>query len=138
MEKELNLATAEYAKETATKEEKAVTTAADDVKEIVIEDEDETFDAVVELSQKFKFEGKIIDKIDLGGLATLSAKEGQTIEKLYRKITSGVNASPELTMDYAMAAASVLTGLPVEFFKSINIKDIVKIKNRVVNFLYSD
>lgn len=110
----------------------------DDVKEIIIEPEEEKIDNVVKLSQKYKFEGKVIEEIDLTGVEEVNGEMAQNVEKLYRKITKTPTASPEITLDYAMAMASTLTGLPVEFFKRINIKDIVKMKNRIVNFLYED
>lgn len=114
------------------------TSAADGVVKIEIPPEDEEVDNVVELSKKYEFEGKIIDKIDLTGLETVNGEMAQNIDKLYRKITKTPIASPEITPDYAMATASILTGLPVEFFKRISFKDITKMKNRIVNFLYGD
>lgn len=108
----------------------------DDITEIVITPEEEKVDNVIELSRKYRFEGEIIDKIDLSGIENVSGEKAQEIDKLYRKITQMPSASPELTPDYAMATASILTGLPAEFFKNISFKDITKMKNRIVNFLY--
>ena len=93
---------------------------------------------VVELSKKYRFEGEIIDTIDLSGIENITGEEAQVIDKLYRKITKNPSVTPELTLDYAMAAASILSGLPVEFFKHISMKDILKMKNRIINFLYAD
>lgn len=113
-------------------------TSADDVKEIVVDETAEAVDTVVLFSKKYKFEGKTIESVDLSGLADLSAEDGQDIERLYKKITKTYSTSPETTVDYAMAAASKITGLPVEFFKQVSLKDAVKIKNRVINFLYTE
>lgn len=110
----------------------------DDVEEIVLTTDDEAVDNVIKLSKKYKFEGKVIDTIDMTGIETVNGEMAQRVEKLYRKNTKNVTASPELTIDYAMAMASVLTGLPVEFFKRLNLKDLTKMKNRIVNFLYAD
>lgn len=62
----------------------------------------------------------------------------QDIEKLYRKIAKSASSTPELTIEYAMATASKLTDLPLEFYQRISGKDITKIKNRIINFLYSE
>lgn len=58
----------------------------------------------------------------------------QDIEKLYRKIAKSASSTPELTIEYAMATASKLTDLPLEFYQRISGKDITKIKNRIINF----
>ncbi len=109
----------------------------EDVEEINIDNEEEVSN-VVELSKKYRFEGEIIDTIDLSGIENITGEEAQVIDKLYRKITKNPSVTPELTLDYAMAAASILSGLPVEFFKHISMKDILKMKNRIINFLYAD
>ena len=119
------------------KPRKAVRTGGNTVK-IDISAEDETIDNVVEFTKRYDFEGKTIDKIDLSGIEDMSGATAQKVEQLYRKITKNISASPETTLDYAMAIASILTDLPVEFFKQINAKDLMKIKIRVVNFYYGD
>lgn len=110
----------------------------DEVEEIIITPEEEKVDNVIKLSKKYKFEGKIIEEIDLSGIENVSGETAQLIAELYRKNTKNVSATPEFTPEYAMATASIITGLPVEFFKHINFKDITKMKNRIVNFLYGD
>lgn len=110
----------------------------DDVEEIIITPEEEKIDNVIELSKKYKFEGEIIDKIDLTDIENVTGETAKKINKLYRKITDTPSTSPELTPDYAIATASILTGLPTHFFNRISIKDITKMKNRIVNFIYGD
>ena len=120
-------------------EELTVINNDDDVEEIIITPKDEEVDNVIELSKKYKFDSKIIDKIDLTGIEMISGEYAADIEKLYRKISkSPTQGSPEITLDYAIATASMLTGLPVEFFRQISFKDIIKMKNRIINFLYGD
>lgn len=99
---------------------------------------EETDDNIVTLSQPYSFEGEEIEKLDLRGVTDLSGKQLQKIEKLYRKITENVSASPETTIDYAVATAHVLTGYPAEFLLQMSGKDLVKIKTRVIAFLYGD
>ena len=45
------------------------------------------------------------------------------------------DASPELTMDFAFFAAMQATGLPLEFYYGLNMKDCMKVKMRVNYFL---
>lgn len=121
-----------------TEKSSAAVSSDDDVEEIIITPEEEKVDNVIKLSKKYKFEGKIIEEIDLSGIENVSGETAQRIAELYRKNTKNVSATPEFTPEYAMATASIITGLPVEFFKHINFKDITKMKNRIVNFLYGD
>lgn len=117
---------------------KTETTETADVVKIEIEEEEKQESSIIKLSKKYNFEGKIIDTIDLSKIKDMTTMEMQTIEHLYRKTTKNVASSPEVTLDYAIAAASVLTDLPIEFLKRISAKDAIKIKNRVINFLYSE
>ena len=116
---------------TAAEAEKAVV-------EITAEDEDETADLDVELSKIYKYEGETIERINLSGLEDISVEQQHAVDKLYRKITKNISSTPEFTPDYAVAMASVLTDLPLEFLKHISFKDKIKLKNAVMNFLYGD
>lgn len=115
--------------------------AANDDREVVnitIDDGDDKVDNVVKLSKIYHFEDRDIEEIDLTGLEDLTGAMSQKIESLYRKTTKNISAQPEITLDYAMATASILTDLPVEFFRQISSKDLTKIKSRIINFLYED
>lgn len=109
-----------------------------DVKVIKIDREEEKVDNIIKLSQKYSFEGEIIEQIDLTGLEDVTALQMQKAESKYRKITKNVSSTPELTLDYALAMANTLTGLPIEFLQRMSGKDATKIKSRVINFLYSE
>nr|DAW23834.1 MAG TPA: tail assembly chaperone protein [Caudoviricetes sp.] len=110
----------------------------DDVKVINVGTEEESVDNIVHLSQKYSFDDEIIETIDLRGIEDVSGADMQKAESLYRKITKNISSTPEITVDYAIAMAHVITGKPVEFFKNLNAKDVIRIKNRVVNFLYTE
>lgn len=121
-------------------EDKPVTAPTDEVTEVVIDAADEDkIDMIVKLHKPLKFEGEIYTEIDMSGISNITTNAARDIEKIYRKISKGsYDASPETTINWAIAATSVVTGLPVEFFNYLNIKDLVKMKNRVINFLYED
>lgn len=112
--------------------------AAKPVKEITVSEDEEKIDNVIELSTCYRFEGETIDKIDLTGIEDLNAATMQKAEQIYRKITKNVSTTPELTLDYALAIAHILTGYPLEFLKQMNGKDATKIKMCVINFLYGE
>lgn len=108
------------------------------IKEIVIEANNEINEDAVTLSTPVKFEGQVVKEIDMSRLKDMTGIDAQNIEKIYRKTTKNLSAAPETTTDYAIAAASYITELPVEFFKQLNLRDITKIKNRVINFIYAE
>lgn len=133
-------ATVESEKEkgAAVENAKVAKSTDEEIREVIIDETSEDDDAIVKLSTKVKFEGEIIESIDLSGIKDLTATDAQRIEKLYRKTTKSPSVTPEVTIDYAMAAASIITGKPLEFFKQLGIRDTIAIKNKVVNFLYAD
>lgn len=106
--------------------------------DIPAEAEDEDLDYIVELSSVYKFEGKLISKLDLRGLEAVNYFKMQEIDKVYKKLSPTFTSTPELTPEYAIAAAQVLTGLPLEFFKYLSGRDIRKIRTRVINFFYKE
>lgn len=110
----------------------------EDVVDIEIPEDEEKVDNIIKLSKAYKFEGEIIRELDLTGLEDINAITMQKIEAIYRKTAKNTATIPEITLDYALCAAHVVTGKPLEFFKRISGKDAVKIKSRVVNFLYSE
>ena len=111
----------------------------DDVIDVTIDDEDDEDDGIVQLSKSYKFDGQIIKEIDLSGLEDLGQKEAQNIDKIYKKFAKGnISVQPELTDEYAIVTAHHLTGLPLEFFTKMRHKDILKIRNRVINFTFGD
>ena len=105
---------------------------------VVDETRSEETTPVVKFSNTYNFEGKEIKEIDLSKLNELSGKDSKQIKKLYKKIADNTSVSPETTDEYAMAAASFITGLPLEFFEQIRLPDLVKIRLRVINFIFSD
>ena len=114
-------------------EVKNVATDTKKVVDIIIPEEEEKVDNIIKLSQTYNFEGEHISEVDLTNLENLNALQMQDIEKLYRKIAKSASSTPELTI-----TASKLTDLPLEFYQRISGKDITKIKNRIINFLYSE
>lgn len=113
---------------------------ADDVVEYVTADDgdDEEVDNVVKLSVVRAYEGEPIREIDLRGIEKLNAVDLQKIDQLYRKNTKKPSVMPETTVEYALSVAEYLTELPNFFLRKMPASDVLKIKNRVVNFFYRD
>lgn len=88
----------------------------------------------VKLSKPYKFEGKEITELDLNKLEDLTGADMIAINRMMKK-RGNTDASPELTMEFAFFAAMQATGLPLEFFYALSMKDSMKVKTRVNYFL---
>jgi len=100
------------------------------------EESDDEVDMYVKFSKPYVFEDDTYDGLDMSGLEKLTMDDLTEIEKKFYK--QGVASfNPENTATYAKIVAWKATGLPIEFFNQLPVKDIQKIKSRVVNFFYN-
>ncbi len=99
------------------------------------EEEDTGIDMYVKFRKPYVFEDDIYDGIDLSCLENLSAGDMLGIEKRFYKFGI-MSMNPENTATYAKIVAQKATGLPIEFFEGLPIREMLKIKSRVVNFFY--
>ncbi len=90
---------------------------------------------IIPLKEPILFEERQYDKIDLTGLKDIRAKDMIDIHRLMTK-AGNVNTVQELTLEYAMYMANIVTGLPVEFFDQIPPYAALAIKRCVVDFIY--
>lgn len=100
------------------------------------EGNDDSVDMYVKFSKPYIFEDDTYKGLDMSCLENLTTGDLMTIEKSYYKL--GITAiTPENTVAYAKIAAQKATGLPIEFFNQLPVKEMMKIKSRVVNFFYN-
>ncbi|MDO5397455.1 MAG: hypothetical protein Q4G33_05955 [bacterium] len=92
-------------------------------------------DDVIKFDNTYVFEGKEYSEIDLGDLDRFTAAMMDDAETLYRAITKNPLVQPEYTTGYSLCAASVLTGKPIEFFKGLSAREVMKIKGKIGGFL---
>lgn len=91
---------------------------------------------IVKLSKKYHFEDDDIDTVDLSGLETLTAEQAITAQKILTR-SGNVTTLLETNVEFCLIIASYASGLPVEFFKKLNLKDMTMVKNRVSGFFFS-
>ena len=92
---------------------------------------------IVKFTKPFHFEDQTYTEVDLGGMADLTAEDMIAASNyLIRK--GNVSPTPEMNIEYACYIASRATGLPVEFFRRLPLKEAVKVKTRVTNFFYAE
>ncbi len=97
---------------------------------------DSGLDMYVKFSKPYVFEDDTYKGIDMSCLEKLNTNDLVEIEKKFYK--QGVTSfNPENTATYAKIVAWKATGLPIEFFDSLPVKEMLKIKSRVVNFFYN-
>lgn len=98
--------------------------------------EDEEESLVIRLKKPYQFEGKEYTEIDLSGLEELTAADMIALENQYDRKSPGINVMPEVKVGYAVMMAARAAKLPVEFFNGLPPKEAMKVKNRVMGFLF--
>lgn len=102
-------------------------------------DSEEAADLVemkVVFSKPYNFEGVDYKEVDLQGMENLTAEDMCQADKYLGK-TGNFSVMPEMTLAYALQIATKATGLPIEFFNGLPMRDAIKVKNRVTGFIYS-
>lgn len=94
-------------------------------------------EAVIRLSQKYIFEDKEYEEIDLSGLEDMTANDMIAANKVLEK-SGSFSFLPEMSLEYACIISARATKMPVEFFKSLHPKDAIKVKNKVTSFFYGE
>ena len=106
--------------------------------EVVLSDvkDDEENSLLIKFNKPFVFEGETYKEIDLSGLESLNAASMIDVNRKMERGSSGINVLPEVSLEYACNLASKATALPIEFFLCLPPKEAIKVKNRVMGFLF--
>lgn len=100
------------------------------------EDEEDEDSLVIKFKKPYKFEGKEYTEIDLSGLEDLSASDMIAVNKIMNRSNPGIDVMPEVSLEYACNLAAKATKQPIEFFTNLPPKQAMKVKNRVMGFLF--
>lgn len=93
--------------------------------------------SVVSFAKPYKFEGKEYTEIDLAGLEDISAADMIAVDKIVKRNSGGnVDVMPEVGLEYALNLAARGAKMPVEFFTGLGPKEAMKVKNKVMGFLF--
>lgn len=101
--------------------------------EVEAEDDD---NLVIKFKKPFVFERTTYTEIDLSGLDDLSAADMIAVNKYMSRTSSGVDIMPEVSMEYAINLAAKAAKMPIEFFMALPPREAMKVKNRVMGFLF--
>lgn len=90
---------------------------------------------ILELTKTYEFEGEKISSLDLSGLKDLTA---ETMIRAGNIMAQAGTAAvvPENNLHYALIIAADATGMPIEFFKKLNLRDAIQVKTRVTRVFY--
>ena len=97
--------------------------------------EDERF--VIKLAKPYEFEHKVYTEIDLTGMEELTGTDMIAINKIMQRTAGDVGFAPEVSMEYACHFAARAAKLPVEFFFQLPPYALMKVKSRVMGFLFA-
>ena len=89
----------------------------------------------LQFSAPYEFEGKTYDGVDLSGMADMTGRDMIAVQ---RKLERGgtVSVLPEMSLEYAIEFAARASHQPPEFFQGRPPREAIKLKNRVMAFLY--
>ncbi len=90
---------------------------------------------VIKFNKPYLFEGRTYDGIDLSGMEEMTAADMIAVSKLVSR-SSGVDVIPEVSLEYACHFAARAANQPVEFFLYLPPREVMKVKNRVMGFLF--
>ena len=92
---------------------------------------------ILKLKKPIDFEGVKYTEIDLSGMEDLTARDVSKITKLLRLTDDAPSeVGIETSLDFACYYAAKAAKLPIEFMYKLDSRDSIRLKNRVVNFLY--
>lgn len=89
----------------------------------------ENNELVVKFKKPYNFEGTETTEIDLSNLENVT---GAQLSKAEQQVTALV---PEISLDYTLKLASIVTGKPEEFFTGLPGRDALAVKRTVSAFL---
>ena len=99
-------------------------------------EENEEGDMVVRFKKPYHFEGKEYTEVDLSGMDDLTGADMIAVNKIMSRNSAGIDVMPEVSVEYAFYFAARAAKLPVEFFTNLPPRESMKIKNRVMGFLF--
>lgn len=121
-------------KKDMSKEQVEVSTSP--VEPVPTDEEEDEDSLILTLKKPYKFEGQEYTEIDLTGLENLTAQDMISVNKILSRSSTGIDVMPEVSLEYACILASKAAKQPIEFFTGLPPKVAIKVKNRVMGFLF--
>ena len=106
-----------------------------DVKDDILAGQEEKNDYLITFKKPFVFEGKEYTEVDLSGLETKLT--GDDYNEIIVQLSVDERTMPETCPMFAFLAASLVTDLPVEFFKAMPAREAMDVKNTVMSYFFA-
>lgn len=92
---------------------------------------------VIKFKKPYTFENKEYTEIDLSGMDDLTGADMIAVNKIMKRNGGGgIDVMPEVSVEYACYFAARAAKQPVEFFTNLPPRELMKVKNRVMGFLF--
>ena len=92
---------------------------------------------ILRFGKPYKFGGMEYTEVDLSGLEDTTAGDLARCAKITTRKHKGLNtATLEMTTEYSITMAHIVTKLPLEFFERMPSKSAIELKGIVVGFLF--
>ena len=117
------------------KDEKNLNMESEAAENAASSDVEET-NMVIKFKKPYTFERKEYKEIDLSGMEDLTGADMIAINKIMQRTAAGIDVMPEVSAEYACHFAARAAKLPVEFFLNLPPRELMKVKNRVMGFLF--
>ena len=117
------------------KDEKILNMESEAAENAASSDVEET-SMVIKFKKPYIFEGKEYTEIDLSPLEDMTGADMIAVNKIMQRTAAGLDVMPEVSVEYACNIAARATKMPVEFFTKLPMSAAMKVKNRVMGFLF--
>ena len=104
-------------------------------KKEIMTGEAEESDLIIKLKNPITFEGEEYNQIDLTKLHDIKAADMINVNRMLARRGNSASTQ-ELTLEYALHMANIVTGLPIEFFEQLPPYAALAIRGRVTGFLF--
>lgn len=95
-------------------------------------------DLILRFNKPYQFEGETYTELDLSGLEEVNGAQLMTANRFMLKKYPTINpATLEMSLEYCQFLAHQITGKPLEFFYQLPAAESIKLKSRIVGFLYA-
>lgn len=92
---------------------------------------------IIKFKKPYRFEGKEYTELDLSCMEDMTGADMIAVNKIMQRTSAvGIDVMPEVSVEYAFYFAARAAKLPVEFFTNLPPKESMKVKNRVMGFLF--
>lgn len=92
---------------------------------------------LIKFANKYEFEGEIYTEVDLSGVREFRGKDLWKINRAYNA-KGNISITPKMDDEYTAMVASRVSGLPIEFFEGLSLRDGEKVRVAVTGFFYGE